>query len=304
MVRFIGRRGDDDLGPVTDRTCRVKGSTVTASSRGMRGGIVPPTSLLLLPILHLVSIMVQEPILEFIGQPRQKGAEFFYQMFGTAPQDSSCSTHGYSHAKYGVSSSVPYVPRPADRVCEGDIGFEVDGGFRNKRPEVAREVPAPTQKRKKVKASDWEQTEPAEGGPVESELIPSYSGHVAGPIWHEHARGSLKFRSHYMTLTAELHTVPTSRQTSLSPRVRAACYLQYILGSSLFSDKSGNIAWIYLYFPMFAPPVRPSTEACKPYIQQFPMLGYKNENKQLDIRLRLEVMTVDELSVSTCPKTN
>ncbi|KAI5682891.1 hypothetical protein M9H77_04119 [Catharanthus roseus] len=39
----------------------------------------------------------------------------------------------------------------------------------------------------------------------------------------------------------ELHTVTTSRQTSLLPRVRASFYLQYILGSSLFSDKSGNI---------------------------------------------------------------
>ncbi|KAI5674264.1 hypothetical protein M9H77_14628 [Catharanthus roseus] len=35
--------------------------------------------------------------------------------------------------------------------------------------------------------------------------------------------------------------------------------------------------------------------ACKAYIQQFPMLGYKNENKILDIPLRLDVMTVDEV---------
>ncbi|KAI5662741.1 hypothetical protein M9H77_22064 [Catharanthus roseus] len=32
-----------------------------------------------------------------------------------------------------------------------------------------------------------------------------------------------------------------------------------------------------------------------PYIQQFPMLGYKNGNKLLDIRLRLDVMTADEV---------
>ncbi|KAI5676744.1 hypothetical protein M9H77_07694 [Catharanthus roseus] len=92
-------------------------------------------------------------------------------------------------------------------------------------------------------------------------------------------RGPLKFRSRYMALTGweltdahvrplasweqlvqlvqddlglaltdclgfnatELHAVATSRQTSLPPCVRAGCYLQYILGSSLFSDKSGNI---------------------------------------------------------------
>ncbi|KAI5667257.1 hypothetical protein M9H77_17110 [Catharanthus roseus] len=182
-------------------------------------------------------------------------------MFGTAPQDSSCSTHGYSHAEYGVSSSVPYVPRPADRVCEGDIGFkgdtgvgeeqerigslhiegeaeergddDVDGGDDDQDegddagdkeqpvpmapvahasgsdkhprhgkgkgltgsfiPDVAREVSALTQKRKKVKASDWEQTGPTEGGPVDPKLIPSYGGYIVGPIWYGQDRDSLKF---------------------------------------------------------------------------------------------------------------
>ncbi|KAI5652332.1 hypothetical protein M9H77_29519 [Catharanthus roseus] len=69
----------------------------------------------------------------------------------------------------------------------------------NKRPDKARDVPAPTQ-RKRVKASDWEQTGPAEGGPVDPELIPSYSGHVAGPKWRGHDRGLLKYRSRYIAL--------------------------------------------------------------------------------------------------------
>ncbi|KAI5653546.1 hypothetical protein M9H77_30733 [Catharanthus roseus] len=56
-------------------------------------------------------------------------------------------------------------------------------GSRNKRPDVARDVLAPTQKRKKMKPSDWEQTEAAKGGPVDPELILSYGGHVAGRIW-------------------------------------------------------------------------------------------------------------------------
>ncbi|KAI5682793.1 hypothetical protein M9H77_04021 [Catharanthus roseus] len=38
----------------------------------------------------------------------------------------------------------------------------------------------------------------------------------------------------------------------------------------------------------------PGTQSCKPYIQQFPMLGHKFEHKLLDIRLRLDMMTVDE----------
>ncbi|KAI5662431.1 hypothetical protein M9H77_21754 [Catharanthus roseus] len=90
----------------------------------------------------------------------------------------------------------------------------------------------------KSKPSDWEQTELAEGGPVDPELIPSYGRHVAGRIWRGQDCGSLKFRWRYMALTSwEL----TDAHTSLSSRVRAAYYLQYILGSSLFSDKSGNI---------------------------------------------------------------
>ncbi|KAI5683260.1 hypothetical protein M9H77_04488 [Catharanthus roseus] len=163
-------------------------------------------------------------------------------MFGAAPQDSLCNTHGYSHAEYCVSSSVPYVPRPADRVCEGDRGIgedqdrvgslhiegeadERDCGSRNKRSEVAREVPAPTQKRKKVKASDSEQTEPAEGSAVDSEFIPSYGGHVAGSdmAWigtFLYDRGSLKFRSHYMALTGwkltDVHVLPLAFGSGLT----------------------------------------------------------------------------------------
>ncbi|KAI5655243.1 hypothetical protein M9H77_32430 [Catharanthus roseus] len=213
MVRPSGRRGDDDLGPVTDKTSRVEGRTVKASSRGEAGystqpPAVPfrsrpplqphmshtpvpyepygsvhppshPTDTVYDPYLHVPTVMrprllyrsaTQEPILEFRGQPRQIGVEFFYQMLGAAPQDSSCSTHEYSHAVYGVSSSDPYVPGPI-------------AASRNKRPEVARDVPAATQKRKKVKASNWEQIGAAKGGPVDPELIPLYSGHVAGPIW-------------------------------------------------------------------------------------------------------------------------
>ncbi|KAI5683649.1 hypothetical protein M9H77_04877 [Catharanthus roseus] len=186
-------------------------------------------------------------------------------MFGAARQDSSCSTHGYSHVDYGVSPSDHYVPGPADRVpeidrvlgeeqekrgdddggdgegldgeggdgdgdCDGDGGDDdhndgdddgdeeqpvyvapvtpangSDGrsrhgkgkgltgslmsvmskfaGSRNKRPDMDRDVPAPMQKRKKVKPSNWKQTEAVEGGPVDPERIPSYGGHVAGRIW-------------------------------------------------------------------------------------------------------------------------
>ncbi|KAI5673548.1 hypothetical protein M9H77_13912 [Catharanthus roseus] len=301
MVRPSGRRGDDDLGPVMDMTGRVEGCIVTASSRGVRGrhstSDLPATPTPLASGFYHgtgeLRSSTQPPA--FIGQSGQIGVEFFDQILGTAPQDSSCSTHGYSHTEYGVSSSVPYIPRPVYKVYEGDMGFEFRGlarskkesdpyilrerrmremmmmeqpvpvapvtpacgsdsrpyhgkgkgltgsfmsmmnkivGSRNKRPDVVLEVPPPTQKRKKVKASYWEQTGPAEGGPVDPELIPSYG---------RHDDLGLALTSGLGFNAAELHIVATSRQTSLSHRVRAACYLQYILGSSLFSDKSGNI---------------------------------------------------------------
>ncbi|KAI5674063.1 hypothetical protein M9H77_14427 [Catharanthus roseus] len=340
MVRPSGRGGDADLGPVTDRTGRVEGCLVTASSRGVRGRhsisdiSVTPTPLA--PGFHHgigeAGSSTQPPVVPFRSRPplHQSHTPVPYEPYGSAhppshhtntvydpylqaptivrPRipylsafqepilydgsqerqigDSSCSTHGYFHTDYGVSSSDHYVPGPADRVPEGS---------RNKRPDVVRDVSAPTQKRKKVKPSDWEQTKATEGGPVDSELIPSYGGHVAGRIWCGQDRG---FNA------LELHAVATSRQTSQSHRERAACYLQYILGSSLFSDKSGNIvparlwpllrdnlgqasradakefagcwsllvlfrARIYLYFSMFAPPFRHAPEGCKPTCRCF-----------------------------------
>ncbi|KAI5664076.1 hypothetical protein M9H77_23399 [Catharanthus roseus] len=102
-------------------------------------------------------------------------------MLGAAGHDSSCSIHGYSHADYGVSSSDHYVPGPADRPiyvapvapASGSDGHPRHGkgkdltgslmsvlskfaGSCNKRPDVVRDVPTPTKKRKKVKPSDWE----------------------------------------------------------------------------------------------------------------------------------------------------
>ncbi|KAI5648643.1 hypothetical protein M9H77_34648 [Catharanthus roseus] len=135
-------------------------------------------------------------------------------MLGAAPQDSSCSTHEYSHAEYDVSSfDLTYrclvrslhiegevdkrgdddgddeqpVPVAPVALASGSDGHPRHGkgkgkgltGSRSKRPDVVREVLALTQKRKK-------------GGLVEPEFIPSYDGHVEGPIWHGQDRGSLK----------------------------------------------------------------------------------------------------------------
>ncbi|KAI5649410.1 hypothetical protein M9H77_35415 [Catharanthus roseus] len=131
---------------------------------------------------------------------------------------------------------------------------------RNKRPDKVRDIPVPTQRRK-VKSSDWEQTGPADRGPVDPELIPLYRGHVA-----------------VILIIMELFDVATDLRSRLSS-----------------SDRLH--ALISMYFPIFAPAVRSCTQSCKTHIQQFPMLGHKSEHKLLDIRLQLYMMSVDEISV-------
>ncbi|KAI5672330.1 hypothetical protein M9H77_12694 [Catharanthus roseus] len=213
MVRPSGRRGDDDLGPVRDRIGRVEGRTVTASSKGVRGRHsifdLPATPTHLAPGFHHGTgeprSSTQPPVVPFRSrlpfQPHLSHTPVSYEPYGSAQSsshlpdtDSSCRAHGYFHAEYGVSSSVPYVPRHADMIWKGLTSSFMSvmskiAGSRNKRPKVAREVPALTLKMKKVKASDWEQAGPAEGDPVDPELIPSYGGYVAGPIW----RGQVHF---------------------------------------------------------------------------------------------------------------
>ncbi|KAI5649184.1 hypothetical protein M9H77_35189 [Catharanthus roseus] len=196
MIRPSGRGGDDDHGPVTDRTGQVQGHIVRASSRGV-GGRHSKSDLLSTPTLFLlVYIMIQvhrvydpylaaptvrphisyrfsaqEPLTKFSGPTRQLGVEFFEQIVGAVQPDSSYSTHGYTARDYGVSSSEPFVERqPTDLRFEGltDSFMSVMSkilGTRNKSPDKARDIG------------------PTEGGPVDPKLIPSYGGHAAGPIW-------------------------------------------------------------------------------------------------------------------------
>ncbi|KAI5657304.1 hypothetical protein M9H77_26097 [Catharanthus roseus] len=53
--------------------------------------------------------------------------------------------------------------------------------------------------------------------------------------------------------------------------------------------------WIYMYFLMFVIAVRAGAKSCKLYIQGYPMLGHKSKHKLLDIHLRLDVMSADEV---------
>ncbi|KAI5648028.1 hypothetical protein M9H77_34033 [Catharanthus roseus] len=319
MVRPSDRRGDDDLGPVTRRT-GVRGQHSTSD--------LPSTPTTLLVGLHydtgtfgsstqplFVPFRSRPPFQSHLSHTSVPYAAYRYAhlhsqpppaMVGAVQPDSSYSTHGYTAGDYDVSSSKPFIGRQssylrfegdrslgeepnkdkrADNGGDGDddddddddddgedagdeeqpvplvpvapaSGF--DGRPRHKKgkgltgsfiSDKARDVLAPTQ-RKRVKASDWEQTCLTKRGPVDSALIPSYGGHVD--------RGLLKYRSRYMALT----------RWSLTDAE----------------------AWIYMYFPMFAPAVRPDTQSCKPYIQQYPRLGYKTKHKLLDIHLRLDMI--------------
>ncbi|KAI5682920.1 hypothetical protein M9H77_04148 [Catharanthus roseus] len=46
---------------------------------------------------------------------------------------------------------------------------------------------------------------------------------------------------------------------------------------------------------MSAPPVRLGAKLCKPYILRFVMLGHKTKHKLIDLRIRLDMMTADEV---------
>ncbi|KAI5672700.1 hypothetical protein M9H77_13064 [Catharanthus roseus] len=130
----------------------------------------------------------------------------------------------------------------------------VEASSSGHKPARSRPPTNPTQ-RNKSKNDGWEQTGPADGGPQDPVLVPSYSGHVAGSVWY---RGILKSRSRYVSLTViqsdleisdtnigingqDLAGVAESPRSRLSMEQRAACYVLYLLSSLLFTDKSLDI---------------------------------------------------------------
>ncbi|KAI5662740.1 hypothetical protein M9H77_22063 [Catharanthus roseus] len=84
-------------------------------------------------------------------QPHQSHTPVPYEPYGSA-QPSSHPTDTVYDPYLHASTIRPRIPHRS-AIQEHILEFI---GSRNKRPEVAREVPALTQKRKKVKPSDWE----------------------------------------------------------------------------------------------------------------------------------------------------
>ncbi|KAI5649672.1 hypothetical protein M9H77_35677 [Catharanthus roseus] len=185
-------------------------------------------------------------------------------------------------------------------------------GSRNKRPNKARDVPAPTQW-KRLKASDWEQTGPAEGGPADPELIPSYGG-----MWLDRygvdriVTVDLHLLRDQLVVVIqsnlglafivggingqELFDVATSRRSTISSIDRATCYIQYLLGSSLVTDKSVNIVPSRLW-----PLVKDVRLAKKQYIPTHPIRSQEarrsSNNRMYVVRnLFVEALWLEALS--------
>ncbi|KAI5675246.1 hypothetical protein M9H77_06196 [Catharanthus roseus] len=164
---------------------------------------------------------IQIPLNEVSGPGLQLGAQFFEQLAGSVPMDSS-----YSGADFGATE----CSKPSS-----DAGLL---GCDKKRPEKSRSPTNPIQ-RKKAKNDGWEQTGPADGGPQDPIFVLSYSGHVAGCIWCgqsdlDISDSSIGINGQDLALAAE------SPSSGLSMEQRAACYVLYLLDSSLFTDKTGN----------------------------------------------------------------
>ncbi|KAI5666308.1 hypothetical protein M9H77_16161 [Catharanthus roseus] len=158
-------------------------------------------------------------------------------MVGAVPSDSSYNTHDYTGTDYGVSSSEPFIGRHSaymyvqgdrglgeehDRVRslyidrevhervdddgDGDDDDHHDGEDAGDEEQPMLVAPASGTdgrprhgKGKRVDRQFF--IGPAEGGPVDPELIPSYSGHVVGRIWRGQAHIFILIADRYMALT-------------------------------------------------------------------------------------------------------
>ncbi|KAI5652863.1 hypothetical protein M9H77_30050 [Catharanthus roseus] len=280
----FGFRGDDDLGAVTDRTGRVEGRTVTASSCGVRGhhstsdisstsapiapappipfrthppttsyhpytsvpydpyGYFQPPQISYDPYAHAPSLPIRMPGLDPIqhfsrtqiplndvsGPGLQLVSSLCIHSIEVSEDereddgrhdddDNDSDDDGDDHEPLPVVEASSSGRRPATSKGKGLTGSFMSVmskivGSRQKRPEKSRPPTNPTQ-RKKSKNDGWEQT-----GPSDLDISDSSIGINA----------------------QDLAGVANSPRSGLSTEQRAACYVLYLLGSSLFTDKSGK----------------------------------------------------------------
>ncbi|KAI5658559.1 hypothetical protein M9H77_27352 [Catharanthus roseus] len=165
----------------------------------------------------------EEPVM--VGFLRIHGGEDDEDDGGDDDDDDDGDSHGDDDEPLPVAHASSSSCRPASE--RGKVAI--------KRPKKSRPPTNPTQK-KKVKNDGWEQTGPANGGPQDLVLIPSYIGHTIGSVWRGPKRCILKLHSRFVSLTAWIPIDPTvvelARETGLS-HLRS-CMFQH-LNSSLLS---------------------------------------------------------------------
>ncbi|KAI5659198.1 hypothetical protein M9H77_27991 [Catharanthus roseus] len=184
----------------------------------------------------------QMPLNEVSSHGLQLGAQFFENLVSSIPVDLSYSATEYETTDCGNPSSDAGLGR--------DSMMSKIAGSGQKRPEKLRPPINPTQ-RKKAKNDSWEQIGPADGGLLDPVLIL----HTLGTLLVE--RTILKLWSRFVSLTViqsdlritysggvingqELAQVAEEPDSRLSKELKAACYVQYLLGSLFFTYKSGN----------------------------------------------------------------
>ncbi|KAI5667388.1 hypothetical protein M9H77_17241 [Catharanthus roseus] len=251
MVR-PGARSDDDLGAVTDRNGRVERRAVTASSRGVRGR----------HRLQLGVKFFEQLAGSVLVDSSYSGAEY-----GATARGISSSDVGLGRDS-GTSRSeeVDRVGSLCIHSSEGnederedddnddddddDDDSDDDGDDHEPVPvvETSSSCHTPAPGKGKGFTGSLMSVMSLANGPQDPVIVPSYSDHVAGCIWCGQDRGILKLRSRYVSLTGwtpsdpvvDLAGVANSPRSELSTEQKAACYVLYLLGSSLFTDKSGN----------------------------------------------------------------
>ncbi|KAI5664394.1 hypothetical protein M9H77_23717 [Catharanthus roseus] len=200
MVRPSGRKGDADLGPVTNKTGLVERRPVIV------GCLEPSLRILLAAHTDRVSEgdrvfgEEQERVrsLHIQGEADERGDDDGGDDDGSdggdgdsgdgeggdGDGDGDDGDDDHNDGDDDGDEEQPIYVAPvalasgSNRHLRHGKGKGLTGNLMSTRR--GSDVPAATQKRKKVKPSDWEQTKTTEGGPVDSELIPSYGRHVAG----------------------------------------------------------------------------------------------------------------------------
>ncbi|KAI5658487.1 hypothetical protein M9H77_27280 [Catharanthus roseus] len=239
--RQAGQKCREMMILVLSRTGQVefRGHTVTALSRGVRGrhstSDLPSTPTPLPFGLHYDTrapeSSTQPPTVPFRSRPHIPS----HLSHTSVPYEAYRSAHPHPQPPPIVYDLYLATPTEDQRADDGgdsndddDDGEDVMSkisGSRNKRPDKAHDVLTPTQKKT------------MKGGPFDPELIPLYGGHLVAVIQGNLGLGFIGGGIN----SQELFDVAIYSRSTLSRSDRAAYYIQYLLGSSLFTDKSGNI---------------------------------------------------------------